>query len=70
MVKLKKLLDWNKNWCGSRYGPRDYDSGEKKDKRQTDKKVKRQKLLIDKKRQTNLDKKIGGPKGPHAPNRS
>ena len=25
--KLEKLSDWNKNWCGSRYGPHDYDSG-------------------------------------------
>ena len=21
------MSDWNKNWCGSRYGPHDYDSG-------------------------------------------
>ena len=27
--KIEKLLDWNKNWCGSRY---DYDSGDKKQK--------------------------------------
>ena len=27
MLKFKKLSDWNKNWCGSRYGPHDYDSG-------------------------------------------
>ena len=32
--KIEKLLDWNKNWCGSRYGPCDYDSGDKKTKRQ------------------------------------
>ena len=31
--KIKKLSDWNKNWCGGRYGPRDYDSGDKKTKR-------------------------------------
>ena len=30
--KIEKLLDWNKNWCGSIYGPRDYDSGDKKTK--------------------------------------
>ena len=24
---IEKLSDWNKNWCGSRYGPHDYDSG-------------------------------------------
>ena len=24
------MSDWNKNWCGSRYGPCDYDSGDKK----------------------------------------
>ena len=44
--KIEKLLDWNKNWCGSRYGPCDNDSGDKKkqkDKRQKDKKAKRQK---------------------------
>ena len=29
--KIEKLLDWNKNWCGSRY---DYDSGDKKTKGQ------------------------------------
>ena len=28
--KIEKLLYWNKNWCGSRYGPCDYDSGDKK----------------------------------------
>ena len=28
--KIEKLSDWNKNWCGSRYGPHDYDSGDKK----------------------------------------
>ena len=25
--KIEKLSDWNKNCCGSRYGPHDYDSG-------------------------------------------
>ena len=25
--KIEKLSDWNKNWCDSRYGPHDYDSG-------------------------------------------
>ena len=38
--KIEKLSDWNKNWCGSRYGPHDYDSGDKETK---DKKAKRQK---------------------------
>ena len=33
VVKLKKMSDWNKNWCGSRYGPYDYDSGDKKTKK-------------------------------------
>ena len=28
--KIEKLSDWNKNLCGSRYGPHDYDSGDKK----------------------------------------
>ena len=39
--KIEKLSDWNKNWCGSRYGPHDYDSGDKKTKRQKCKKTKR-----------------------------
>ena len=25
--KIEKVSDWNKNWCGSRYEPHDYDSG-------------------------------------------
>ena len=25
--KIEKLLDWNKNWCGSRYWHPNYDSG-------------------------------------------
>ena len=41
--KIEKLTDWNKNWCGSRYGPHDYDSDDKKTKRQKGKKAKRQK---------------------------
>ena len=41
--KIEKLLDWNKHWCGSRYEPRDYDSGDKKTKRQKGKKAKGQK---------------------------
>ena len=28
--KIEKNSDWEKNWCGSRYGPYDYDSGDKK----------------------------------------
>ena len=46
---IEKLSDWNETWCGSRYGPCDYDSGDKKRqkgktaKRQKDKKTKRQK---------------------------
>ena len=40
---MVKLSDWNKNWCGSRYGPHDYDSCDKKTKRQKGKKAKRQK---------------------------
>ena len=39
--KIEKLSDWNKNKCGSRYGLCDYDSGDKKTKRQKDKKAKR-----------------------------
>ena len=30
--KIEKLSDWNTNWCGSRYWPHDYDSGDKKTK--------------------------------------
>ena len=41
--KIEKLSDWNKNWYGSRYGPRDYDSGDKKTNRQKGKKAKWQK---------------------------
>ena len=41
--KIEKLSDRNKNWCGSRYEPLDYDSGDKKTKRQKDRKTKRQK---------------------------
>ena len=41
--KILKLLDHNKIWCGTRYGPCDYDSGDKKAKRQKGKNAKRQK---------------------------
>ena len=54
--KIEKLSDWNTNWCGSRYGPCDYDIETKRQKykkakmqkgnnakRQKDKKTKRQK---------------------------
>ena len=41
--KIEKLSDRNKNWCGSRYGPHHYDSGDKNTKRQKGKKAKRQK---------------------------
>ena len=37
--KIEKLSDWNKHWCDSRYGHRDYDSGDNKTKRQNDKKA-------------------------------
>ena len=58
--KIEKLSDRNKNWCGSRYGPRDYDSGDKKTKIQKGKKTK---ILKDKKKVIKKDKKTGGPKG-------
>ena len=48
--KIEKLLDWNKNWCGSRYGPHDYDSGDKKTRRQEDKKTKKTKKTHTKKK--------------------
>ena len=54
--KIEKLSDWNKNVCGSRYAPCDYDSGDKKTKRQ---KTKRHK-----------DKNTGDPKGTDALRRS
>ena len=43
--KIEKLLDQNKIWCGTKYGPRDYDSCDKKKegkntKRQNDKTTK------------------------------
>ena len=41
--KIEKLLDQNKIWFGTRFGPRDYDSGDKKTTRQKIKKTKRQK---------------------------
>ena len=31
--KIEKLLDQNKIWCGTRYGPHDYDSGNKNTKK-------------------------------------
>ena len=40
---MVKLLDQNKIWCGIRYGLHDYDSGDKKTKRQKGKKAIRQK---------------------------
>ena len=43
VVKLKNCQIGEKNWCGSRYGPHDYDSGDKKTKWQRGKKAKRQK---------------------------
>ena len=42
--KIEKLSDWNKNWCGVRYRPRDYDSGDKKTKKEEkNKKIKNKK---------------------------
>ena len=49
--KIKKLSDWNKNLCASRYWPCCYDSADKKtkrQKRQQDKNTKRQKDKKDK----------------------
>ena len=43
VVKLKNCRIRTTNWCCSTYGPCDYDSGDKKTKRQKDKKIKRQK---------------------------
>ena len=48
--KIEKLSDLNKNWCGSRYGPHDYYSDDKKTKkRQKGKKDKNAKKQKDKK---------------------
>ena len=52
--KIEKLSDWNKNWVGSRYGPHNYDGGDKKTKRQKYKKAKMQK---DNKAKRQKDKK-------------
>ena len=73
--KIEKLSDWNKNGCGSRYGHRDNDSGDKKTKRQKCKKTKgkKAKILIDKMTKKNIytkKTKAEGPKGPHALRRS
>ena len=39
--KIERLLDWYKNLCDSRYGPHEYDGGDRKTKRQNIKKAKR-----------------------------
>ena len=80
--KIEKLSDLNKNWCGSRYGPCNYDSGNKKIKRQKDTKTQRQKDKKDKektkdkkkykkdkkyKKNTNKRQKDRGPEGPPCP---
>ena len=44
--KIEKLSDWNKNWCGSIYGPHDYDSGNDDDN--NEKKVKQVKKVLKK----------------------
>ena len=75
--KIEKLSDWNKNWCGNRYWPRDYDSGDKKTKKPKDKKDKKdnnkkrqkrqqQKGQKDKRTKRTKNTKTVGPKGPHA----
>ena len=48
--KIEKLSDQKKNWCGTRYVPRDYDSGDKKTKIQktTNQKDKQTKIQIGK----------------------
>ena len=76
VVKLKNCwIRREKNWCGNRYGPHNYDSGDKKTKRQKDKKTKRQKgknvkMQKDKQTKRQKDKKAkrqkkiqGGPNG-------
>ena len=63
--KIEKMSDWNKNWCGSRYGPCDYDSGDKKAKKKDKKATNTNRQKKDKK-VIKKDKKTGGPKGPHA----
>ena len=74
--KIEKLSDWKKNWCGSRYGPHDYDSGDKKTirkkgkktKRQKDKKTKRQKDKNTNKQKVQKQRqKDRGPEGPPCP---
>ena len=62
--KIEKLLDWNKNGCGSRYLPHEYDSGDKKTKIQKDKKTKKTKKH---KKDNNKKYKDRVPKGPPRP---
>ena len=56
--EIEKLSDWNNNWCGSRYGPCDYDSDDKKTK-----KTKKTTTKKDKKKTINTKK---AKKRPHA----
>ena len=74
--KIEKLSDQNKIWCGTRYGPCDYDSGDKKakrqkSKRQKGKKTKRQKYKKTDKKYKKTNKKTRdknrGPEGPPHP---
>ena len=60
--KIEKLSDWNKNWCGSRYGPHDYNSGDKKAKRQKGKQTKRQKCKKTKSQKVKKTKRQRGKK--------
>ena len=57
VVKLKNCWIGTKNWCGSRYGPHNYDSGDKKTKRQKHKKTKKEKMQKDKNAKIQKDKK-------------
>ena len=64
--KIEKLSDWNKNWCDSRYGHCDYDSGDKKTKRQKRQKGKKTKIQKIKKTKRQKCKKTKT-KGPPCP---
>ena len=55
--KIDFFLDQNKIWCDTRYGPHDYDSGNKKAKIQKGKKAKRQKVKKTKRQKGKKDNK-------------
>ena len=65
---IEKLLYQNKIWCGTRYGPHDYDSGDKKTKTQKHKKAIRQKDKKTKRQKDKRQKKSKRQKGKNGKN--